>query len=148
MKECKNCKKLKEEEEFYKANNMCKICSAVRSKQWRTNNAERHRESQRRFREGARKHVRQLKDKPCTDCGKQYHFSVMEIDHLQEKTFTFASSDRSKKSYNSEFETCEVVCSNCHRIRTFERGQIKYKDCSALIDKLWEEFNSRRVEKI
>lgn len=77
----------------------------------------------------ARRHgkVRELikaaKDKPCADCGLRYPTIVMDLDHLNPSTKKFELADairtyRSLDSVKVEIEKCEVVCSNCHRVRT------------------------------
>lgn len=65
-----------------------------------------------------------LKQKPCMDCGVQYPHYVMDFDHrdssvkfmtisLMAKTHHF-----SKENLLKEVAKCDLVCSNCHRIRT------------------------------
>lgn len=68
--------------------------------------------------------VRSKKDVPCTDCKQSYPWYVMDFDHLQDKKFTIgASFGVSRKSLLEEIDKCEVVCSNCHRERTYQRQQ-------------------------
>lgn len=60
----------------------------------------------------------------CVDCGYNTHPSALEFDHLPgfEKNRTVASMMYA--SWNAiwlEVAKCEVVCSNCHSIRTWER---------------------------
>jgi hypothetical protein len=72
--------------------------------------------------------IRQLKvDRGCTDCGYNENHAALEFDHLNGR-----ESDRDTvaqlmgKSINrimKEIAKCEVVCANCHRIRTFTRLQ-------------------------
>lgn len=66
----------------------------------------------------------------CKDCGNSNPI-VLEFDHLPgtEKKFNIAKavsgSTRSWKSIQSEIDKCEIVCANCHRIRTSIRGAFK-----------------------
>lgn len=68
-----------------------------------------------------------LKEKVCRDCGHQ-DSRVFEFDHLPqfEKKFEIgkavSGSTRSWKLILTEIEKCEVVCANCHRIRSMIRG--------------------------
>lgn len=65
-----------------------------------------------------------LKDKPCTDCGIKYHHAAMDFDHLPQFTKAFNISDAytlSECEILEEIAKCELVCANCHRIRTFTR---------------------------
>ena len=60
----------------------------------------------------------------CADCGYNDNPAALEFDHLpgKEKTRTVASLVyHSWEKIWSEVAKCEVVCSNCHSIRTIER---------------------------
>jgi len=65
-----------------------------------------------------------LLEKGCTDCGYNVHYAALEFDHLPEfeklqnvMALCYASWER----IWAEVAKCEVVCSNCHSIRTHER---------------------------
>lgn len=64
--------------------------------------------------------VRSLKNKPCADCGVQYGSEVMEFDHIDPSTkkFSLANARTSLENILIEAAKCDVVCANCHRIRT------------------------------
>lgn len=70
-------------------------------------------------------YIRDIKDKtPCMDCKKQYPYYVMDFDHVRgrkHKNVMELIPSLSKKKIDEEIAKCEVVCSNCHRIRTHER---------------------------
>lgn len=58
----------------------------------------------------------------CYDCGiKDYR--VLEFDHLRDKKFIISVGvgTRTKTELLEEIKKCDVICSNCHRIRTWER---------------------------
>lgn len=60
----------------------------------------------------------------CADCGYNTHFAALDFDHLPgtEKKFKLCSTScRSWASIWEEVMKCEVVCSNCHRVRTMDR---------------------------
>ena len=67
-----------------------------------------------------------MKNVPCVDCGKEYPSYVMDFDHVRgEKKFNISSAHRDAIAMDrilEELKKCEVVCSNCHRIRTFTRS--------------------------
>jgi hypothetical protein len=70
--------------------------------------------------------VNELKARPCMDCGIQYPPYVMEFDHLDYSTKIDAVSRllmHSLPKVLAEIEKCEIVCSNCHRVRTHSRNQ-------------------------
>ena len=63
----------------------------------------------------------------CTDCGfmgKEYP-EVLEFDQIgNNKEFnisTFYQQTSNMDKVKKEIEKCELVCANCHRIRTFKR---------------------------
>ena len=62
-----------------------------------------------------------LKNRPCTDCEKQYPSPVMDWDHVHgEKEFSLGDSlanNIGRERILAEIEKCELVCSNCHRLR-------------------------------
>lgn len=67
-----------------------------------------------------------LKQKPCADCGIQYPPYVMDFDH-RDKKLKLASVSKmisyhmsSKEKILKEIEKCDLVCANCHRIRTYK----------------------------
>ena len=64
-----------------------------------------------------------IKDVPCTDCGNTFPPCCMDFDHVRGKK-TFAISlcgNRSWKRVLKEIKKCDIVCANCHRIRTAQR---------------------------
>lgn len=66
--------------------------------------------------------IRSVKERPCTDCGVQYPFYVMQLDHLQDKKFSMGRCGIvSVERLMIEIAKCEVVCANCHAERTFQR---------------------------
>ena len=66
-------------------------------------------------------------DRGCADCGWNEHHAGLEFDHLlPRKRDTVANlMGRSIKIIMEEIERCEVVCSRCHSIRTWNRKQEK-----------------------
>jgi hypothetical protein len=71
--------------------------------------------------------MRSLKDQPCVDCGGTFHPAAMTFDHLPgvEKRSYIATLARrtSIARMRSEIEKCELVCANCHAVRTFMRRE-------------------------
>jgi hypothetical protein len=65
-----------------------------------------------------------FKKNPCMDCGKSFHFAAMDCDHRDPKTKLGEPSNMSKgheAKFLAELAKCDVVCSNCHRIRNNSR---------------------------
>jgi hypothetical protein len=70
--------------------------------------------------------IRKLKEESgCVDCGEMYPHYMLEFDHLpgHEKIGnpTWVARSRSWKSALLEMEKCDIVCANCHKIRTWQR---------------------------
>ena len=71
--------------------------------------------------------IREYKEKPCTDCGVQYPYYVMQFDHVRgvkEGEISRFMSNRQWKKALAEIEKCDVVCANCHMERTFRRQPV------------------------
>ena len=69
--------------------------------------------------------VQQHKEVPCTDCGVQYPYYVMDFDHVQDDKVDVISRlwrKGNEEALLTELNKCEVVCSNCHRERTHKRA--------------------------
>lgn len=67
---------------------------------------------------------------PCVDCGNYFPHYVMEFDHVRGiKNFPVSAMmalgwDR----VIEEIEKCDLVCGNCHNIRTYTRKQWGVKE--------------------
>lgn len=71
-------------------------------------------------------YIREQKNKPCMDCGNLYHHYAMDFDHRdpKEKVIGLAKAARyaSIELVRIEIAKCDLVCSNCHRLRTALRA--------------------------
>lgn len=79
-----------------------------------------------RRREEKQSFLRNLRAVPCKDCGGSYPWYVMEFDHVPERgKKVFSPCDGGCRSISKklldELEKCDVICSNCHSIRTHIR---------------------------
>jgi hypothetical protein len=83
------------------------------------------RRGQERTRENVQ-YVTELKMKfGCVDCGYKGHPAALDFDHLPGHTKRRGISRMVQAHRNTllaEIAKCEVVCANCHRIRTWRRG--------------------------
>lgn len=62
------------------------------------------------------------KNRSCSDCGTNYPPHVMDFDHKnpEEKLFHISKPGaHNKAEIIAEIMKCDVVCANCHRMRTF-----------------------------
>jgi hypothetical protein len=107
----------------------CKQCKAVYQRSWYERNRERHmavtgarRDRQRRL---LQRLVAEAKSRPCADCGVRYPPYVMDFDHVKGQKLgnisRMVGSTPSTAKILAEIAKCDVVCSNCHRERTFSR---------------------------
>jgi hypothetical protein len=64
-----------------------------------------------------------IKDVPCMDCGNKFPPCAMDFDHVRgAKLFDIGrGKQRNRPELVAEIAKCDVVCANCHRIRTAER---------------------------
>jgi hypothetical protein len=64
-------------------------------------------------------------EKGCADCGYNSHPAALEFDHLPGTKKLFNIGEKmgsySRTILWEEIAKCDVVCSNCHAIRTFSR---------------------------
>jgi len=71
--------------------------------------------------------TRQYKlEKGCADCGYNKHHAGLQFDHMPgfiKSSNVTALLYRNREAILAEIAKCEVVCSTCHSIRTFERKQ-------------------------
>lgn len=82
--------------------------------------------SQRReLRHERRNWIDSQKDKPYADCGSSFPACCMDFDHRpgEIKKFDIGSGgNRNLTLVKAEMKKCDLVCANCHRIRTKNRG--------------------------
>lgn len=75
----------------------------------------------------AKKYINSIKNKigVCLDCGIKYPLYVYDFDHVHgKKEYDVSTMPKRGCSINliaKEIAKCEIVCSNCHRIRTHKR---------------------------
>lgn len=82
----------------------------------------------------------EIKSEPCTDCKQTFPPCCMDFDHVRgEKSHTIGYMVRQEYSIErikEEIAKCELVCANCHRIRTRDRmlGQPCYGKAIVSLD--------------
>ena len=122
----------------------CKKCFLARNrettKKWRAANKERVKRVTRewkRTRGGSASYRRGLleerlekldllKDSPCVDCGGCFPPVAMDFDHVcgeKIKSVSYLVRNSTWEAVLEEIVKCELVCANCHRVRTKERGE-------------------------
>jgi len=74
--------------------------------------------------EQIRQVVQAAKDVPCMDCGVRYPLCATDFDHRDpsKKAFNLNKArSHSLQNVKDEMAKCDVVCSNCHAVRTHKR---------------------------
>lgn len=134
--ECTKCKIDKPRKDFYKnkaavdgtgLHNQCKDCHKIsRKKSFKKNKTQIY--AQIKQREIAKREYidKKYKSDPCVDCKNPFHPICMDFDHLDASLKIDGVSQlihrgASLKKIEAEIKKCEVVCSNCHRLRTLAR---------------------------
>lgn len=100
-----------------------KHCQAVYMREYSSTHKKQMYINAKRFRDKKRAFVDEAKNKPCMDCGQKYPAFVMDFDHRKEKLFNIGENVPRKRlvELQQEIAKCDVVCSNCHRLRTLRR---------------------------
>lgn len=75
-----------------------------------------------------RREVWDIKEKSgCIDCKEMYPHYVLEFDHREGEEKLGSPSEiysrGSREKGIKEMEKCDIVCENCHKIRTHNRAQ-------------------------
>lgn len=124
MKVCKGCETVKPLTDFYRNTQMadghlswCKPCFMAR-----------HRDAKSRRQRLLLAYIQQVKvSRGCADCGYDANPVALDFDHLPgfEKRFRIATmaAGNSRELIDAEIAKCDVVCANCHRIRTAQRRE-------------------------
>jgi hypothetical protein len=99
----------------------CKICVAEYAKQTTKN----------KYNYGKAVLIRLKSMKGCKACGYKVHHAALEFNHINRKDKLFCISSRvvnlyckkgtrTKETFRAELNKCEILCSNCHSILSFE----------------------------
>ncbi len=75
-----------------------------------------------------RDEIWRLKSIPCLDCKTSFPPCAMQFDHIKGKkrdTIARLVNNGMAKALGKEMKKCEIICSNCHSIRTFKRSHTK-----------------------
>ena len=84
--------------------------------------------------------LRGLKSKPCVECGVSFHPAAMTFDHLPgseklEDISTLVLRGCTQMAIK-EMAKCELVCANCHAVRTYTRRRAGRSGDSSLAEGL------------
>lgn len=118
---------------------MCRACRSEaqrrdsqknreRRSRYHKNWSEQNRERVSEYKKAGYQKIREMidsykRDKPCTDCGQVFPPCVMDFDHVRGTKKFNVGLAKNLTQLAQEIEKCELVCANCHRIRTFTRSR-------------------------
>lgn len=150
MEKCRNGHLLAEENLYCdkQGRTQCRQCRKDASSRFYRNNPGYRRgwdklvnreDNTRRHREFDRERKAQLvayKGGKCKDCGGIFPPCVYHFDHINpfDKSFTICEKKhRPIEEVKKEVDKCDLVCANCHAIRTFNNA-----DISAKLKRAWK----------
>jgi hypothetical protein len=132
MKNCYGCGKSPPEVKFSKdrsredgLQSLCVACGKERKRIHYRNNKTDYQERRNARRKMTKKEINSYKEKnPCIRCGGFYPSFAMDFDHVGEKKFKISEAVGNIRSLDEiwkEISKTELVCKNCHAIRTYNR---------------------------
>ena len=65
--------------------------------------------------------LREIRNVPCMDCGGRFPAVCMDFDHRPDEVKLFGimrNYELKKETLEAEIAKCDIVCANCHHIRT------------------------------
>ena len=145
MKMCYGCNTEKPVSEFHKERSLkdglATQCKAFRSAHYkRTYPAKREhiKANIDAYRRDLANRVIALKQRPCMDCGRTFPPYVMDFDHRdgsdKVNNISRLISRGNWARIEAEITKCDLVCANCHRIRTF----VRLRELGAVPERLTE----------
>lgn len=134
-KECASCRIIQDIDQFSKRSaskdgksSRCKNCNKAYLKNHYQDNKKYYYNKKIKFQDKGKEFMWNfLKDKSCKDCGINNPL-LLEFDHIEDKKYTISriTKTHAPESLLKEISKCEIVCTNCHRLRTYERGNTYY----------------------
>lgn len=130
LRECRTCKVIKPLIEYgvrraSKDGLMteCKSCNILKQKKYYKDNKTYFLDRNRELRASNREKYRLTKEgKPCANCGGTFPQECMDYDHRGHKSKRLCVAQMLGYSWHviqAEIDKCDLVCANCHRIKTY-----------------------------
>lgn len=134
LRMCAMCQQWKTAAEFHNSQtgqfSYCRECRRAYDRRYYAERGKTERLARQRARiDAARTWMADLKTGiPCTDCGGIFPIFVMHWDHLPQfaKTGDISAmvANRTREAVLEEIKKCELVCANCHVMRTVMRARL------------------------
>jgi hypothetical protein len=131
LKRCARCKLEKPLSDFARKYETvrqpyCRACQAEYHREHYRKNKKRYVDAARERKRRLRATLREARNKPCADCGRQFPSYAMDLDHREGEVKKATFNELlygSAQALLAEIAKCDVVCAVCHRIRTHHRKQ-------------------------
>jgi hypothetical protein len=120
--------------EIAKCDIVCANCHAIRTYEWiksedvfssRAKGTSRYLARQTAYRAAQSKLLALVRTVPCMDCGETFPFFVMQFDHRDPREKKYVVSQMvgraGTETILAEIAKCDIVCTNCHRERSYQR---------------------------
>ncbi|WGH19892.1 HNH endonuclease [Streptomyces phage PumpkinSpice] len=127
MKTCSRCKLDKSYENFGKATSnadgLQRWCKQCKSDVYQSQSGK-YKESSKAARIRRYEKLMKIKNVPCMDCNGEFPSFVMDFDHVRGEKLADVSDLMQNASWQrvlDEIAKCDIICANCHRIRTHAR---------------------------
>ena len=103
----------------------CKVCRKVYDRAYHAKTRDVRIVQKRLWKREMTRWLWELKQAPCADCSGLFHPAAMQFDHRPgtKKNFevSYAIGRYSRDRVLDEIAKCDLVCANCHAVRTFNR---------------------------
>jgi hypothetical protein len=144
MKRCPRCHELKSLAAFGvrtngKPQHWCRTCHCAYQRHYYEERKKYYAELQAHRVKRNRAMIREAKNAPCADCGLSFPYYVMDFDHRPGEIKDFALANVTTQTrisgerIRAEIAKCDVVCANCHRIRTWMRQHASAMESKAAV---------------
>lgn len=129
-KHCGRCGEEKPLNEFHRWRDAyqpwCKPCRRdYAAAHYQANKSRRQEQNKRRQAEFMAWYISLKAGRPCADCGLTFHHAAMQWDHLPGETkkadVALLARRGSRRRVLEETAKCELVCANCHAVRSYRR---------------------------
>ena len=133
LRSCSTCGRSKPESEFHRSLtrqfSYCRDCRRAYDRRYYAERGKAARLARTHvWRVGRRAWMDSLKEgRPCADCGESFPPCVMHWDHLpgyqKADEISVMVTQRRREAILDELAKCELVCANCHVMRTVRRAR-------------------------
>lgn len=99
------------------------MTSAECKRKWKLAHPKKWRQAVKKYKDGYSTWLVEQKNAACKDCGGSFDSECMDFDHVRgRKLFNIgANRPHARSRVLIEIAKCDLVCSNCHRLRTKRR---------------------------